>query len=126
MRVNLIRKFMLANIPKNQRIKFNSTQAATDKITETSNRLRKIDIEKDLDSLPKAQQMYIKKMIEKNNERYEKEKNVRTHYRISAAVLFTLVFSIYFYSMYAVKQEKFLDDFEAPVPPDPTVKNLKK
>ena len=37
--------------------------------------LRKIDLRKEMASLPEAQQMYIKRIIAKNNERYEKEKN---------------------------------------------------
>lgn len=91
---------------------------------QTTDRLRKIDLTKDWSSLPQAQQMYITKMIAKNNERWGREKKLRTHYRICAGVLFSVVFSIYFYSMYAVKQEKFLDDFETPTPPD--AKNLKQ
>ena len=31
--------------------------------------------------------------------------------------LFTFVLAVYFYSMYAVKQEKFLDDFKMPNQP---------
>lgn len=125
MRVSIIRRFALANLARNQQAP-TSAQAAQDKIVDASNYLRKIDLSKDMDSLPKAQQMYIKKMIEKNNERYAKEKKLRTHYRISAGILFSIVFSIYFYSMYAVKQEKFLDDFDTPAPPDPAVKDFKR
>lgn len=125
MRVSIIRRFALANLARSQQAP-TSAQAAQDKIVDASNYLRKIDLSKDMDSLPKAQQMYIKKMIEKNNERYAKEKKLRTHYRISAGILFSIVFSIYFYSMYAVKQEKFLDDFDTPTPPDPAVKDFKR
>jgi len=110
---------LFSNILRNE-----SQQSASAAVAPQSDRLRKIDLTKDWSSLPKAQQMYIKKVIEKNNERYEREQQLRKHYRISAGVLFTIVFSIYFYSMYAVKQEKFLDDFDVPTPPD--AKNLKQ
>ncbi len=119
MRVTLIRRVLLSNLLRSE-----GQQAASAAVTPQSDRLRKIDLAKDWSTLPQAQQMYIKKMIEKNNERYEREQKLRKHYRISAAVLFSVVFTIYFYSMYAVKQEKFLDDFEVPTPPD--AKNLKK
>ena len=88
--------------------------------------LRKIDLRKEMASLPEAQQMYIKRIIAKNNERYEKEKKLKLHHRISGAILFSVVFSIYFYSMYAVKQEKFLDDFDMPEPPHQATQNSKK
>lgn len=124
MRLSLVRRMLLSNLRRNEATSTSVTpqqpqQAAGD-------RLRKIDLSKDWESLPQAQQLYIKKIIEKNNERYEKEKKLRTHYRISATVLFGIVFSIYFYSMYAVKQEKFLDDFDMPTPPDPAVKDFKR
>lgn len=124
MRLSLVRRMLLSNLRRNEATSTSITpqqpqQAAGD-------RLRKIDLSKDWESLPQAQQLYIKKIIEKNNERYEKEKKLRTHYRISATVLFGIVFSIYFYSMYAVKQEKFLDDFDMPTPPDPAVKDFKR
>jgi len=124
MRLSLVRRMLLSNLRRNEATSTSVTpqqpqQAASD-------RLRKIDLSKDWESLPQAQQLYIKKIIEKNNERYEKENKLRTHYRISATVLFGIVFSIYFYSMYAVKQEKFLDDFDMPTPPDPAVKDFKR
>lgn len=120
MRVSLLRRMLLNNLLRNGNQQANSAVSAASQ----TNRLKKIDLAKDWSSLNKTQQMYIQKMIEKNNERYAKEKKLRTHYRISAGVLFTIVFSIYFYSMYAVKQEKFLDDFDVPTPPD--VKDTKK
>lgn len=126
MRLGVIQQQLMKNIRK-----FSTTGPMKNADTgvapnTTGNRLRKIDLAKDMDSLPKAQQMYIKKMIEKNNERYAKEKKLRTHYRISAGILFSVVFSIYFYSMYAVKQEKFLDDFDVPAPPDPAIRDFKR
>ena len=127
MKLSIINQQLMRNIRKFSTTRLMKNEGTTGIAQNTNdNRLRKIDLAKDLDSLPKAQQMYIKKIIEKNNERYAREKKLRTHYRISAGVLFTIVFSIYFYSMYAVKQEKFLDDFDVPTPPDPAVREFKR
>lgn len=75
---------------------------------------------------PEAAQIYMKKLNERNLERYAKEKQLQKHYKISGAVLFAVVLSVYFYTMYAINQEKFLDDFTVPEPPDPAVKQFKK
>ncbi|KAK9696138.1 Cytochrome c oxidase assembly factor 3 [Popillia japonica] len=56
------------------------------------------------------------RFIEKQNrERVEKLKRLRRNNLITAGLLGCGVFSIYFYSMFAVKQETFLDDFDEPV-----------
>lgn len=125
MRLTLVRQMLSSNLRRNAASTSNQTNTTVAANT-PSDRLRKIDLSKDMDSLPKAQQMYVKKMIEKNNERWEKDRKLRKHYNISAVILFSIVFSIYFYSMYAVKQEKFLDDFETPQPPDEAVKDFKR
>ena len=73
-----------------------------------------------------AEQNYMRKINERNMERYVKEKTLRKHYRIVGAILFGFVISIYSYTMFAINQEKFLDDFDIPEPPDPAVKQMKK
>lgn len=56
------------------------------------------------------------KLIEKQNvERVLKLKKTRKNNLITAVALGGTVLAIYGYSMFAVKQEKFLDDFEEPV-----------
>lgn len=56
------------------------------------------------------------KLIEKQNvERVLKLKKTRKNNLITAAALGGTVLAIYGYSLFAVKQEKFLDDFEEPV-----------
>lgn len=56
------------------------------------------------------------KLIEKQNvERVLKLKKTRKNNLITAAALGGTVLAIYGYSLFAVKQEKFLDDFEEPI-----------
>lgn len=55
------------------------------------------------------------KLIEKQNvERVLKLKKTRKNNLFVAAALGGTVLAIYGYSLFAVKQEKFLDDFELP------------
>lgn len=55
------------------------------------------------------------RIIEKQNlERVQKLKRVRKNNIITGCLLGTGVLSIYLYSMFAVQQEKFLDDFSEP------------
>lgn len=56
------------------------------------------------------------KLIEKQNvERVLKLKKTRKNNLFTAAALGGTVLAIYGYSLFAVKQEKFLDDFEEPI-----------
>jgi hypothetical protein len=56
------------------------------------------------------------KLIEKQNiERVEKLRRLKRNNKITAFTIGASVFGIYLYSMLAVKQEKFLDDFDEPL-----------
>lgn len=57
---------------------------------------------------------YIKAVERVNFERVEKLRRVKRNNRITGCLLGVVAVSIYGYSMYAVKQETFLDDFEEP------------
>jgi cytochrome c oxidase assembly factor 3 len=72
------------------------------------------------------EQMYIKRINEQNTERVLKERRVRLHYRVVGGFLIVFTLGVYFYTIMSIKQEKFLDDFDAPEPPDPAVKNFKR
>jgi len=76
-------------------------------------------------NISNIEQMYMKKLQEKNAERYAKEKVLRRRYNITGSALALFVFGVYFYTMFSIKQEKFLDDFEVPEPPDPAVKAMR-
>lgn len=69
--------------------------------------------------LAALQNAYMDKLNQKTMDKHFKEKRLKKHHRITGALLFVFVVSIYFYSMYAVKQETFLEDFELPTPPNP-------
>lgn len=64
--------------------------------------------------LKKAELDYMKIIEQKNLERVKKLELIRKRNRLTGAAIGVSVFSIYLYSMYAVKQETFLDDFNEP------------
>lgn len=69
----------------------------------------------DLSKLSKTEQSYIKLIEAQNLARVQRLQRVQKNNRITAGVLGVSVLGIYAYSIFAVKQEKFLDDFDEPV-----------
>ncbi|KAI6179391.1 CAAX prenyl protease 1-like protein [Aphelenchoides besseyi] len=84
---------------------------ASELYDEKSDRLQTIDI----DELPRAQKRFAVQFEKINAERIKDifAKNYKNH--ISMAVLLTLVISIYYYTVYAVKQETFLEEIDEEV-----------
>lgn len=119
MRLTVLRRLLFSNLRLNEN-KIANTVSTGDRY------LRKIDLNKDMDKLLPEHKIYIQKLIEKNNERYAAQKKLRRHQLTAGTILFAIVFSIYFYTMFSIQQEKFLDDFDVPEPPDPAVKTFKK
>lgn len=76
-----------------------------------SNRMQKVE---DYNGLKRTELEYIKQIEKQNLERVAKLKRVRRNNLITGSLLGVGVLAIYGYSMYAVKQETFLDDFEEP------------
>jgi multisubunit Na+/H+ antiporter MnhB subunit len=72
----------------------------------------KVDFKKDKPT--EAQLQYIKLIELKNRERVEKLRKLRTRNLWTAGLLGGAVLGIYGYSMFAVRQESFLDDFNEP------------
>lgn len=64
--------------------------------------------------LKQAEKDYMKVIEQKNLERVNRLKLMQKKNRYTAGIIGTTVLGIYFYSMYAIKQETFLDDFEEP------------
>lgn len=64
--------------------------------------------------LKQAELDYMKIIENKNIERVTKLDLMRKRNRYTAAALGVGVFGIYLYSMFAIKQETFLDDFNEP------------
>lgn len=76
-----------------------------------SERMQKIQ---DLRKLKRTEVDFIKEIERQNLTRVAKLKQVRRRNIITGSLLGVGVIAIYAYSMYAVKQETFLDDFEEP------------
>lgn len=75
-----------------------------------SDRMPKIDLSK----LKPTDINFIKEIERQNFERVQKLKRIKKNNLITAGLLGIGVLSIYGYSMYAVRQESFLDDFDEP------------
>ena len=71
------------------------------------------DVQKKLGAV---QMNFVKKAERINLERATKHRAYRNKDWIIAGFCFSLALSIYGYTIYAIKQERFLDDFEMPDP----------
>lgn len=64
----------------------------------------------------KPSEVDFMKLIEKENiYRVKKLQSLRKRNNLTGIILGGSVLSIYLYSMFAIKQEKFLDDFDEPI-----------
>lgn len=68
----------------------------------------------DLNKLSGSDREFIQRMNRENQERVAKLKKIRRNNLITGGILGALVIGIYSYTILAVKQETFLDDFEEP------------
>lgn len=68
----------------------------------------------DLNKLNRSDQEFINRLQRENLERVAKLKKVRRNNIITASCLGAMIIGIYSYTIYAVKQETFLDDFNEP------------
>lgn len=66
-------------------------------------------------ALKQAEIAYMKVIEQKNRERVQKLQNIAKRNRITGCAIGAGVFGVYLYSIFAVKQETFLDDFNEPV-----------
>ncbi|XP_024869213.1 cytochrome c oxidase assembly factor 3, mitochondrial-like isoform X2 [Temnothorax curvispinosus] len=74
----------------------------------------KVDILKDAGKLKSTDIVYMKRLEEQNLQRGIRVQGYRKANNRTAIGLGLLVIGIYAYTIYSVKQEKFLDDFEMP------------
>ena len=81
------------------------------------NEAETIDLAVELKNMRQSDQLYIKRMEAFNKDRVRKLNFLRRRNFLIGVGVAAGVIGIYSYSMAAVKQEGFLDDFEAPVPP---------
>ena len=70
---------------------------------------------------------FVRLAERQNLERAQRHKKYRRKDWLIASICFFIAISIYGYTMYAIKQERFLDDFEMPDPlaEDSRAKKLK-
>lgn len=68
--------------------------------------------------LGKIQMNFVKKAERRNADRAKRHVHFRRGDWMIAATCIGVALSIYGYTIYAIKQEKFLDDFEMPDPLD--------
>jgi len=76
------------------------------------NHMPKLDIVKDKLKLSQSQLDYMRILEQQNIERVAKLKRLRRNNLLTGVGLVASVFSIYAYSIIAVKQEKFLDELD--------------
>lgn len=76
--------------------------------------LQKFDPVKQKHLLNKTALDFMKIIEQRNRERVEKLRRVKQRNKYTGIGLGALVLSIYGYSLFAVKQETFLDDFDPP------------
>ncbi|XP_011062636.1 PREDICTED: cytochrome c oxidase assembly factor 3, mitochondrial [Acromyrmex echinatior] len=74
----------------------------------------KVDVMKDATKLKSIDIIYMKRMEEQNLQRAKTVQKYRKANNRTAIVLSLGVIGIYAYTIYSVKQEKFLDDFKVP------------
>lgn len=74
----------------------------------------KIDVERDGYRLTSLQKEYMQRIHEQNKDRVQKWSKIRRNNRFLGVSLSIGVISIYSYTMWAIKQESFLDDFNEP------------
>lgn len=74
----------------------------------------KVDLTKDAEKLRSTDIVYMKRLEEQNRQRASRVLRYRKANTITGITLGLTVIGIYTYTIYSVKQEKFLDDFEMP------------
>jgi len=74
--------------------------------------MQKVDLASDKIKLSQSQLDYMKILEKQNFDRVAKIKRLRTRNIVTGLTLFFGVTSIYSYSIWAVKQEKFLDEID--------------
>lgn len=74
----------------------------------------KVDLKKDSAKIKNIHFSLMNEIEKQNSERVKRLVKLRRSNRILGCLLGGTVFSIYFYTIYSIKQEKFLDDFNEP------------
>lgn len=86
----------------------------TDNQFEQNQSMPKVDLLKDAEKLKFTDLVYMKRLEEQNLQRATRVQGYRKSNNRLAIALSLGVIGIYTYTIYSVKQEKFLDDFVEP------------
>ncbi|CAI9735369.1 Hypothetical predicted protein [Octopus vulgaris] len=73
----------------------------------------KVDMQKEFASLSESQKYFVRKLESINKERAQSIKSLKRRNLMTGFLIGGCVLAIYIYSMTAVRQEKFLDEFDA-------------
>jgi len=87
---------------------------SADNRLEQNEPMPKVDVLKDAGKLKSTDIVYMKRLEQQNLQRAKRVQGYRKANNRTALALTLGVIGIYTYTIYAVKQEKFLDDFEIP------------
>lgn len=87
---------------------------STDNQLAQNEAMPKVDVLKDVGKLKSTDLVYMKRIEEQNLQRAIRVHGYRKANNRTAIALSLGVIGIYAYTIYSVKQEKFLDDFEVP------------
>ncbi|KAK2151713.1 hypothetical protein LSH36_353g00030 [Paralvinella palmiformis] len=79
-----------------------------------SGQMPRIDMDKEFNKFSPRDQHFIKKVTEMNKTRAMNRFLVQHRNKWTAALIISGVMGIYVYTMSAVQQENFLDDFDPP------------
>jgi len=104
---------MAKETPKDEMSESNKAPTRTVVVNETE----EIDLSTELKNMKQSDQLYIKRMEAFNKDRVKKLKILRGRNLLIGIGVTAGVVGIYSYTMKAVKQEGFLDDFDPPIPP---------
>lgn len=74
----------------------------------------KVNLSRDAPKITVSDLHYMRQVEIANLERVNRLKKVRSNNRLMGSCLTAFALAIYGYTIYAVKQEKFLDDFDEP------------
>nr|XP_040569480.1 cytochrome c oxidase assembly factor 3, mitochondrial-like [Lepeophtheirus salmonis] len=103
-------------------------RAAPLRILKRSKSMKQVNVD-DLETRAKLgsiQMDFIQKAEKMNSRRASQFSKYRRQDLIVGGVCFTMAISIYLYTIFAIKQEQFLDDFEMPDPMLPVQKSSKE
>jgi len=89
----------------------------SDKTLPAVDEVETVDIATEMKNLRQSDQMYIKRMEAYNRDRVRRFTMVRRRNFALGIGVAAGILGVYFYTMGAVRQEGFLDDFDAPIPP---------